>query len=217
MLKKRLFIGCLIIIFLLCLFVYFYQKVSNHNEQKSTYRLNSRELALLKEGDIIFREGFGLISDIIASRTEENYKVSHCGILCKDSHNKWIVIHTVSNTLAEIDGMQSDYLDNFVKNSKENSILILRYKNACDSTNALIKQKSLYYLHKQIAFDDAFTMEDTSEFFCTELIRQLYLDVYDIDIYKLDTETPYDELSFSPFWNKNIFKCILSHQRSKTN
>jgi hypothetical protein len=56
-----------------------------------------------------------LISDIIAGRTKENYTVSHCGILYKDSNNKWIVIHTVSNTLAEIDGMQSDDLSKFVK------------------------------------------------------------------------------------------------------
>jgi hypothetical protein len=59
-------------------------------------------------------------------------------------------------------------------------------------------------------------MEDSSELFCTELIRKLYLDVYYIDIYKLHTENAYDELDFSPFWDKNTFEPILSHQGKKT-
>ncbi|MDD4210278.1 MAG: YiiX/YebB-like N1pC/P60 family cysteine hydrolase [Bacteroidales bacterium] len=216
MLKKKLFIVCLLVIFLLFLFVFLYQKISNQKERKNTYQLNSYELSLLKEGDLIFRQGFGLISDIIAGRTKETYTISHCGILCKDSNNEWIVIHTVSNTLAEIDGIQSDNLSRFVKNSKENSILILRYKNACDSTNTLIKQKSFYYLNKQIAFDDSFDMQDTSEFYCTELIRHIFLDVYHVDIYNLHTETSYDVLGFSPFWDKKTFEPILSHQGKKT-
>lgn len=212
MLKKNLFVVFLGIILILGLFLYVYQKKSRHQEQENTYTFNNNDMDVLQEGDIIFRHGFGLISDAIVNLTKEIYSVSHCGILCKDTNNQWIVIHTVSNTLADIDGMQSDDLTTFVKNSKRNSIVIVRYKATCDSTNTLFTKQAFYYLHQQIPFDDKFDMKDTAEFFCTELIRQLFIDVYHRDIYHLNSDSTYHELRFSPFWDTCNFEVTLSHQ-----
>ncbi len=101
-------------------FLFFSERESTKQQQKNTYALTLEEKALLQQGDIIFRRGFGVISDAIVKYIPCDYPISHCGIIVKDSLGKFMVIHTVSNTLAAVDGMQQDNLDKFVKESHEN-------------------------------------------------------------------------------------------------
>ncbi len=210
MLKKKIFFSILLSIFVFLSTIYFYQKKTRKEEQSSNYQLKNYEITTIKEGDIILRRGYGIISDMIAKLSKNsNILLSHCGVICKDSNQNWIVIHTVSNTLTETDGMQLDNLATFVKNSKDSSIIIVRYNNTTDSMTTLFCQQAFYYLHKNIPFDEHFDSNDSSKMYCTELIRQLYLNVYHIDIYD---QYPKDILRFSPFFDKKLFTVILSHQ-----
>jgi hypothetical protein len=209
MTKEKIVALSLIIVLICFIFIYFYQSESRKKEINSHYQLQKQEIALLKEGDIILRHGYGIISDMIVESTNDCYEVSHCGIIGKDAKKQWIVIHTVSNTLSSIDGMQAEYLSTFIKASKPNSILVVRYKNGNDSMQKQLVKQALYYLQKKIPFDDNFNSKDTSEFYCTELIHQLFIDVYKTDIYKNSTNDIYD---FQPFWNQDKFTIILSHQ-----
>ncbi|HOF15298.1 MAG TPA: YiiX/YebB-like N1pC/P60 family cysteine hydrolase [Bacteroidales bacterium] len=212
MLKKRIFLIVVLSIFAFISVLYFYQKKSIKDEQNSTYQLQAHEIEKIREGDIILRHGYGIISDMIVKVGKEPYPISHCGVVCKDEKQNWIVIHTVSNTLTAIDGMQSDPLAVFVKNSKENSIIVVRYKNTNDSCTKLFTQQAFYYLNKKVPFDDRFDSNDSSELYCTEFIRQLYLDVYHTDIY---SQYSTDMLRFSPFLNEKLFDIIVLDEKKK--
>ncbi len=209
MLKKKIFLVILIVILAILLFLQFYQTNSHKEEQLNNYQLTKNEISLLKEGDIILRHGFGVISDMIVNIDKSPYAVSHCGIICRDSNQRWKVIHTVSNSLSDIDGIQAEPLSMFVKNSKPNSLVIVRYKNTHDSTSKQLTDQAFFYLRKKVPFDDRFDTKDTSELYCTEFIRQLFLDVYKTDIYDTWQE---DILGFQVFWEDKKFEIILSHQ-----
>ncbi|HOS15588.1 MAG TPA: YiiX/YebB-like N1pC/P60 family cysteine hydrolase [Bacteroidales bacterium] len=208
-----------IIVIIICLtlaaiilFIHFYESKSKQQEQINDYALQAQEIAMLKEGDLMFRKGFGIISDCIARASKERFCVSHVGVLYNDTNKGWMVIHTVSNTLVDIDGMQMDKLDKFVKDSHPNSIVVLRYRYANDSSQTAFALQAYYYLQRKIPFDDAFNINDTSEFYCTEFIRQLFLDVYHTDIYKLNSSKPYSSMRFTPFWNETNFQLVFTHQ-----
>lgn len=133
--------------------MFFYQQKNHKDEIINDYHLTTQEKNLLQEGDIIFRRGFGIVSDMIVKYAKSEYSVSHCGIIVRDSLGKLYVIHTVSNTLAKIDGMQKDKLNVFVKGSHKNSIIVARYIYENDSLKKKIAERANYYLSKQIPFD----------------------------------------------------------------
>jgi hypothetical protein len=195
-------------------FLFFYQRKSNKDEIKNDYCLTIAEKNCLQEGDIIFRHGFGIISDAIVKYVKSDYTVSHCGIIVTDSLGKLSVIHTVSNTLAEIDGMQKDKLEVFIKGSHKNSIIVARYKYENDSQPQKIAEQAKYYLSKQIPFDHNFDCADSTAFFCTEFIYRVFKTAIDVDLYKSSNEKETNCMSFSAFFNPMKFTIILNHNDS---
>jgi len=130
-------------------------------------QLSQQEIATFKDGDIILRRGFGGISNLIYQYFSENSGVTHCGILNK-KNQEWHVINCESN--GEHEGMQLTPLNRFLKESHPNSIIVVRL-NENEETVALFLNSANTYLEKQIAFDYKFDNNDSSEFYCTELIE----------------------------------------------
>ena len=189
-------------------FVYFYEKKSQKAEQINNYTLTQEEENALQEGDIILRHGFGLISDAIVQYTKTPYPVSHCGIVVKDSADNWAVIHTVSNALADIDGMQKDGLKKFVRESKPQSIVVTRYQFQNEQQRQKVVEQAYYYLEKQIPFDNQFNSSDSSQFFCTELIWNVFYHAIGVDLYEPSPQ--YNGMTFLPFWDEMNFTVVLS-------
>jgi hypothetical protein len=206
-LKKILFIVGLILIIIIS-YLFFYQQKSNKEEIRNDYCLTVEEKSNLQEGDIIFRHGFGVISDMIIKYAKGNYPISHCGIIVKDSLEKLFVIHTVSNTLAEIDGIQKDKLEVFVKGSHKNSIIITRYKYEDDTQPQKIAEQAKQYLSKQIPFDHSFDCADTTAFFCTELVYMVFKTSIGVNLYEIPNENC---MSFYPLLDSIKFTILLSH------
>ncbi len=192
-------------------FLFSYQEKSNKKEQKNDYYLTIKEKETLQEGDIILRHGFGIISDAIVKYVKNSYPVSHCGIIVKDTSGKLFVIHTVSNTLAEIDGMQKDDLDKFVKGSHVSSIIVTRYNYENDTMQKKIAQQANYYLSQQIPFDHRFDCSDSTAFFCTEFIWKVFKTAINVDLYESSGEKEFNCKNFSAFTNPVRFTIILNH------
>ena len=206
--KKVLFIIGLILATIVCL-LFFYQQKSNKDELKNDYCLTTEEKSVLQEGDIIFRHGFGIISDAIVKYVKSDYPVSHCGVIVADSLGKLFVIHTVSNTLANIDGMQKDDLDVFVKGSQKNSIIVMRYIYENDTQAKKIAERANYYLSQQIPFDHHFDCMDSTAFFCTELIQMVFKTAIGVDLYDFSDETGMDCMNFSALLNLDRFMGVV--------
>ncbi|MCL2131874.1 MAG: hypothetical protein FWH36_05420 [Lentimicrobiaceae bacterium] len=188
-------------------FVFLYEKKSQQAEKINNYSLTKAEEDSLQAGDIILRHGFGLISDAIVKYAKSPYSVSHCGIVVKDSSDNWAVIHTVSNALADIDGMQKDNLKKFVRDSKPHSIIVTRYRFQNEEQRQKIVNQAYYYLQKQVPFDNEFNLSDSTQFFCTEFIWNVFYYAIGADLYEHYPQCK--GMTFAPFWDERNFKMVL--------
>jgi len=207
MLKKISFFTACVLLAGVVSFVYFYEKRSQKKERTNTYSLTKKEIDCLQEGDIIFRHGFGIISDAIVKYSKDPYNISHCGIVVKDSSDNWAVIHTVSNSLVEIDGMQIDGLKKFVRESQPKSIIVARFRFQSEEERQKVVKQAYYYLERQIPFDNEFNASDSSRFFCTELIWSVFYNAIEVDLYKPSPQ--YNGMNFTAFLDKVNFIVVL--------
>lgn len=197
-------------------FTYFVIVTYNHLEDKKmksiNYSLTNEEYRLIKNGDIILRYGYGLVSDMIVNTLSEDIRVSHCAIVLKND-TTFSVIHSVSQTISDFDGVQIQDIRQFIHDSKENSVIVMRYKNNDNSTsNCNISERAVYYLNKRVPFDMSFNINDTTRFFCTELIWKVIKDVKNTDIF--EDRYGLDELNFLKFvvfFNEELFDVVFSH------
>ncbi|MDD3876817.1 MAG: YiiX/YebB-like N1pC/P60 family cysteine hydrolase [Bacteroidales bacterium] len=204
-------IGILILLQAFYLYMKTYDYTSEIKRVKTNYRLTKSEIAMLQDGDIILRHGYGFVSDMIVETLKDNYDVSHCAIFVKDDSTN-NVIHAVSQSLSEYDGVQIQSLRRFINDSKKNSVIVLRYKTKPNESHSAISERARYYLDKKIPFDSGFDIKDSTEFFCTELIWKVFLDAYNVDIYegKYD-RTGSEFLKFDIFFNPELFEVVFSH------
>lgn len=138
---------------------------SRQTSVEQPYRLTAAEKALFRPGDIILRKGEGVLSQFICKQLRDTLGVSHCGILVKQD-TVWQVIHSLSDDVSEVDGVQCCTLDQFTSESIRGSIYVVRFRR--DSTQ-LMAERALYYLQHPKPFDRLFSLHDTCSFFCSQL------------------------------------------------
>lgn len=192
------------------MFLFIYDYRSEKEQFVSGYSLTQDEKELLQDGDIILRHGYGFVSDAITKALNEKYSVSHCGIVCK-KNNKIKIIHTVSQSLSSVDGVQKHSLDKFIRDSQKNSVIVVRYKPLIAKELSVISKKAEYYLKQKIPFDHAFDLNDSTAFYCTELIWKILLTEYNDDIFYKKINDNKDHLRFETFWDTSKFDIIINH------
>ena len=152
-----------------------------HNS--SIIRLTPEQLALLEEGDIILRRGYGFFSDIISQKLNDSlFDVTHSAILYREN-NKWRVIHSLSSDVSPIDGMQSQSLHDFLRHSMPEKLLVVRPKKITPEQGKEIVSRAKYL---KIPFDHVGTIDEPSKLYCSELIYQI-LD-HDLHLVSFPTE-----------------------------
>jgi hypothetical protein len=183
-------------------------------ENKTIYRLSPDEIAKLRNGDIIMRKGEGFVSGIINDLFNTGYNLSHCGIVLTENDSVKI-IHTVSSELSKIDGVQTESLNKFVRESVLNTIVVVRYKASEETGNQIASACKVYLTpERHKAFDHRFDLADTTKFYCTELIHYAYLDVFNQDMFteRLQSDHP-NFLGLDAFLDTTRFEIILNHQQ----
>ncbi|MCS6981199.1 MAG: YiiX/YebB-like N1pC/P60 family cysteine hydrolase [Flavobacteriales bacterium] len=176
-----------------------------------TYRLTEEEIGLLRNGDIILRRGHGFVSSVINELFHTGYNLSHCALLYNDK-GKWKVIHSVSSELSETDGVQSETLEKFVRESVPGSLIVVRLSQPNLDPEEPIKFAK-QYLERRIPFDNRFDLKDTSKIYCTELIYLAYLRAFGKDLFakRLTSDHP-EFLSLSAFLDSTLFQVVINHQ-----
>jgi hypothetical protein len=181
------------------------------------YNLTSEEMALLREGDILLRKGYGFVSSMIVKTLEEEIPVSHVGILVKDPNDRQFkVIHSVSQTISDADGVQKQDLQSFVRDSQPNTLIVVRYRDTelYDRGTQKISERAIHYLKEKVPFDYAFDFDNTDKFFCTEFIGRVIGDVFGDEIYSpefLSSNSDLDILRFNVFFDPQRFDIIINH------
>lgn len=182
----------------------------------TAYALSAKEKKLLMPGDIIMRRGYGFVSNTIVKTLKEDYSVSHAGIITKDKHGELRVIHSVSQTISDFDGVQDVQLDTFVQDSHPGSIIVVRFKpDREDNQSAFeVSKRAEYYLDKKIPFDYSFSFEDSTQFFCTEFIGRVFADIYGQQLFEKffpSHVSGLDRLKFGVFLDPELFETVINH------
>ena len=196
------------------LFLLIYDYRSQQEQLVSNYTLSPKEISLLHDGDIILRHGYGFVSDMIEETLNDSSGLSHCAILTQYKGH-WILIHSISSTLSDIDGVQWQDLATFVNQSKKRSIVVMRYRHGKnDSDLARIGTRAKYYLDKKIPFDNSFDLFDSTSFYCSELLWKVFKDEYHVDIFESKYRPEhYDYMKFDTFLDTANFEVIIDHRK----
>lgn len=126
------------------------------------------DLSLAQNGDIIYRLGSGLFSDYFKDFSQRDKKFSHVGIIYKTALNDTLfVIHAEADDFSGIGFVKKEPVSFFLDDVRNWAIYRLK-------TNDIICQKvsdyAFQYQEKKIPFDTAFDTQDSSAFYCTELV-----------------------------------------------
>jgi len=145
-----------------------------HNTTDYFYSTDS-----IRNGDIILRKSYGLVSEIIAIQLHDSIDISHCGIIVRDASHRFKVIHSLSKKVSKADGVQECLLDEFMSDSQLQSVKVLRFKNDHDNRLAL---GAVSCLKRKIPFDESFNSLDTNYLYCSELPIHIIRTSYGIDV-----------------------------------
>ncbi len=212
---RKFFFSLAIILTAIILFLLTYNFRSEQEQKFSAYTLTSEELNLIQDGDIILRHGYGLVSDIIVETLKENFDISHCAIIRKEGDN-FKVIHTVSQSISDFDGVQEQTLPVFIHQSHKNSVMIVRYKWPEGNAGQRISAKAQFYLDEKIPFDNSFNINDDKEFYCSELIWRIIKDEFGVNIFPDMSDETKKYLNFSNFYDPRYFDVIINHHNRET-
>lgn len=199
------------LIILLLVGGYFLQPKNKPNKQGVSYTLTGDEKRLLHTGDIILRRGDGLVSDGIANMLKEPFDITHCGVVLEEKGKLWIV-HAMQDKERGLDGILAQGLDQFVAESRPNSVIVVRYKTQ-QARLPQLADRMHHYLKQDIPFDLGFDASDPSSFYCSELLQHLYMDTYGTDIFPITLSLPTaDLLKYTYLFDTLAFQPIINHQ-----
>lgn len=220
-LKKIFMLTAVVILLLVALYRGFFyadhlSEVHAVQRYRNATRLTTADLQKLQEGDFILRRGFGFFSDYVASDLNTGpIDVTHAGILVK-RNSRWQVIHSLSSDVSEIDGVQMQPLDTFLKYSAPDKIIITRAKNCNTTLGCKIGVLADAYLAKAIPFDHKGTIDDDHELFCTELIwKILEKDLQHVQLPKGHEAREKFFYTMMPMYNTQYFDIIINQYEKK--
>lgn len=179
-------------------------------------RLNTQELALIREGDFILRRGFGFFSDYVATKLNSGtVDVTHAGIVIKKD-DRWQVVHALSSDVSDTDGVQVQSLNDFLAHSQPGKIIITRAKGTTAAFGNRVAAKAQSYLNCNIPFDHEGNYDDDSELFCTELIwKILEKDLMHSKLPRQKEQRKQFFYSMMPMYNTKYFDIIINQHTQK--
>ncbi len=143
------------------------------HEDKVQFMNNFDEQIIFKNGDLVFRKGRSVESQIVLfSDRESDY--SHVGIIYM-IENKAYVIHTVPDeSKSSVDYIKMERIEEFFNPNKASKGSVLRTKEKYISFALLAAKKAKWFYDRKIVFDDAYDLKTEDKLYCTELVWKAY-------------------------------------------
>lgn len=136
----------------------------------------------LQSGDLVFRTGRSVVSHTV-TLTDQNSTYSHVGMLLWTGE-RWQVLHAVPNEREsenEKDSVKLEDIGVFFRSDRASQGGIYRIPLDEDDTLKLL-QKGLNLYRWQLLFDNAFDDQDSTAFYCTELVWFIYKSELGLDL-----------------------------------
>ena len=129
----------------------------------------------MREGDLVFRCGEGIVSRAVTS-VEEDGLYSHVGILVRDD-GEWKVVHAVPGEKehpGDFDRVKAETPGRFFAPDRARSGALVHCGLSDPAALESIRETALGWARDSIRFDDAYDLADASRLYCTELVWRLY-------------------------------------------
>ena len=153
-----------------------YSVLSNHsnpsNKKQNSSLIPSNQLDL-QNGDLIFRKGRSIESQIVLL-SDGNSDYSHVGIIYLKDGNP-LVIHSVpAENGEEHEFIKLESVEDFLKKDKAVQFAVFRLEDSLiNSTKAASEFAYNCYLNK-FRFDNQYDLNSDTKLYCTELIWKAY-------------------------------------------
>ncbi len=131
------------------------------------------DIGIIKNGDLVFRQGRGIFSDIFKNIGETDSPFSHVGIVYKDG-NDIFVIHTEANELTGVGFAKKEKLSDFISNSNSVTYDFYRIDDFRSARIQSVLKAALKYVNDKIPFDTDFNLRDNDRLYCTELVYKAF-------------------------------------------
>lgn len=129
--------------------------------------------SIFRDGDIIFRQGIDLLSNIVLS-TDNSSPYSHVGII-KISDNSPFVIHAITGEPIGSQGqVKIEPLASFLASDKASYAALYRLDEDHKISSIAAANVAYTYAIKEIPFDLDFNLNTPNELYCTELVWRSY-------------------------------------------
>ncbi len=138
-------------------------------------RMSPEEAQKLKTGDLIFRKGYGMVSEWVSTFLEHGlYDLTHVGIVMVKP-NGVFVAHALSSKKMQINGVIVQPLHEFLQASNPENILVVRWKNYSSTMDNILWSSVNTYIREKIPFDKEADYDDSSTLYCNEMIVKLWM------------------------------------------
>jgi len=172
LLRSLLISGLLLTIILVFASYSFINSHSNNSIQKHNLSLEISKLNL-QNGDLIFRRGTSIESQIVLL-TDQESEYSHVGMIYK-TNGKLFVIHTVPKEADADPGyIKLESIDEFLSEGKAERLAVYRLiQNSSEKINIASSYAYNCYI-KNYRFDNNYDLVSDKKLYCTELIWKAY-------------------------------------------
>lgn len=126
----------------------------------------------LRTGDLVFRNGLGNESLLVTTTSNGDY--SHVGIAWATPQG-WHVIHAVpgESEPGTPEYVKCEPIEEFFSPKRARAGGLAQVK--CDSLTAMAAaQAAMEKVNTKVTFDNEYNLEDTTQLYCTELVRLVY-------------------------------------------
>ena len=128
----------------------------------------------LRNGDLLFRNGCGYESHVVTNMSAGDY--SHIGIAYRTAEG-WCVIHAVPGEAeeGEPEVLKCEAIAEFYRCDRAKAGACARV-HCADSLADAAARHAMRLVERRVEFDDDCELEDSSQLYCTELVRLVYAD-----------------------------------------
>lgn len=128
----------------------------------------------LRNGDLLFRNGCGYESHVVTNMSAGDY--SHIGIAYRTVEG-WCVIHAVPGEAeeGEPEVLKCESIAEFYRCDRAKAGACARV-HCADSLADAAARHAMRLVERRVEFDNDYDLEDSSQLYCTELVRLVYAD-----------------------------------------
>lgn len=142
----------------------------SHNTTKKQNAKISSDLPidLIHSGDLVFRDGRGIVSNTFKQFSQKDSRYSHVGIIHRESGSLY-VYHIIGDAQNKNENMRKELLINFISPLQVNAFAIYRSNLNPEKIDSL---SGVFYSRK-IQFDSSFDLSTDNKMYCTEFVYKV--------------------------------------------